>query len=85
MIVIQAALVVVPLVMLLAVVRIVRGPSEADRGAAADVIFFGFVVLVALIGIVLDTGMVIDIVLVCTIVGFLAAVSLARLITGGNR
>ncbi|WP_250444389.1 monovalent cation/H+ antiporter complex subunit F [Actinotalea sp. C106] len=82
---IDVAFAVIVLSMLAATVRILKGPSDADRGAAADIIFFGFVALVVLLGLRLETGYIIDIALVGTIVGFIAALSLARLITGGKR
>lgn len=71
--------------MIVATYRILTGPSGADRGAGSDIIFFGFVGLVTLLGVRLDTELVVDVVLVCTLVGFLSALSLARLITGGKR
>ena len=73
------------LAMAVATYRILIGPSAADRGAASDVVFFGFVGLVAMLGFRLDTDLVVDIVVVCSLIGFLAALSLARLITGGKR
>lgn len=76
---------VIVLAMLIATYRILTGPSSADRGAGADVIFFGFVGLVALLGVRIDTELVVDVVVVCTLVGFLAALSIARLICGGKR
>ncbi|MCL3859546.1 monovalent cation/H+ antiporter complex subunit F [Actinotalea sp. K2] len=79
------AFVVIVVSMIAAARRILRGPSDADRGAAADVIFFGFVALVVILGLRLGNDLVIDIVLVATLVGFIAALSLARLITGGKR
>ena len=83
--VIDIGLAVIVIAMAIAVYRILTGPSSADRGAASDVIFFGFVGLVIMLGFRLDTELVVDIVLVCALVGFLAALSLARLITGGQR
>jgi multicomponent Na+:H+ antiporter subunit F len=79
------ALAAVVTAMVVSMYRILRGPSGADRGAAADMIFFGFVALVALLGVRLGTTLLVDIVLVATLVGFLAAVSLARLTAGGKR
>lgn len=83
--VIDIGLAAIVIAMAIAVYRILTGPSAADRGAASDVIFFGFVGLVIMLGFRLDTELVVDIVLVCALVGFLAALSLARLITGGRR
>lgn len=76
---------VVVLTMAGAIVRIARGPSDADRAAGADVVFFAFVALAALVGIRTSSAYAIDVVLVCTLVGFLAALSMARLVTGGKR
>lgn len=83
--VIDIGLVAIVIAMAIATYRILTGPSAADRGAASDVVFFGFVGLVIMLGFRLDTELVVDIVLVCALVGFLAALSLARLITGGQR
>ena len=80
--IIDIGLVAIVLAMALAAYRILIGPSSADRGAGADVIFVG---LVALLGHRLETDLVIDIVVVCTLVGFLSALSIARLISGGKR
>ncbi|MBE2998372.1 pesticidal protein Cry26Aa [Nocardiopsis sp. HNM0947] len=82
---IDIGIVAVIIGMAVAAYRIMIGPSSADRGAGADVVFFGFVSLVALLGFRLGTDLVVDIVLVCTLVGFLSALSIARLISGGKR
>ncbi|MEU0493738.1 monovalent cation/H+ antiporter complex subunit F [Nocardiopsis sp. NPDC006139] len=71
--------------MAVAVHRILSGPDRADRAAGADVVFFGFVGLVVALGLRVDSDLVVDIVLVCALVGFLSALSLARLISGGKR
>lgn len=82
---INLALASIVIAMVLSVYRILRGPSGADRGAGSDMIFFGFVALVALLGVRLGTSLLVDIVLLATLMGFLAAVSLARLTAGGKR
>ncbi len=82
---IDAGFAVIVLSMAAAAYRILKGPSDADRGAGADVVFFGFVALVVLLGLRLETSLVIDIALAAAIVGFIAALSLARLVTGGKR
>lgn len=85
MTVVYIVLAVFVLAMVPAAYRMVVGPEPADRAAAADLVFYGFVGVVVLIGVVRGSDVVITIAVVATIVGFLAALSLARLITGGKR
>ena len=83
--IIDIALAAVVVSMIIATFRVLRGPTGADRGTGSDMVFYGFVVLVAILGIRLETVLLVDIVVVCTLVGFLAAISLARLTAGGKR
>ncbi|MFD3686528.1 monovalent cation/H+ antiporter complex subunit F [Nocardiopsis sp. NPDC058631] len=79
------ALLFLGVAMVAAVYRILIGPDQADRGAGSDIVFFGFVGIVIVLGLRLGSAVVVDVVLVCTLVGFLAALSLARLVSGGKR
>ena len=80
MILLDAALVVLALALVVATVRLVVGPTDADRALAVD---FGFAVVlaaVALLAVRLDAPAVLDLVLVATLVGFLSTVAFARLV-----
>ncbi len=80
MILLDAALAVLALCLLVAVYRVLAGPTDADRGLAVD---FGFVVVVAgiaLLALRLEASAMLDLVLVATLVGFLTTVALARLV-----
>lgn len=79
------AMVVIVAAMIIAVYRVLRGPTGADRGAGSDLVFYGFVSLIALLGALLPSSLLVDVVLVATLVGLLAAISLARLTAGGKR
>lgn len=68
-----------------AAVRMARGPGDADRAVAADLLFFAIIGLIALLGVRVASSATFDIVLVATLVGFLATVSLARAVTRGKR
>lgn len=85
MIAVEASLVLVVVSMLAAAYRVVLGPRDADRTVASDLLFFGFIGLVVLIGVRVGSGVVFDLTLIATLVGFLATLSLARLITRGKR
>lgn len=66
-------------------IRIAVGPTPADRAIAADLLTFAVIGLLALIGTRAHSEGTFDLVLVATLVGFLAAVSLARALTRGHR
>ncbi|MDQ4144360.1 MAG: monovalent cation/H+ antiporter complex subunit F [Actinomycetota bacterium] len=61
-------------------VRVIRGPSLADRVAAADVCLFAVVAALPLLGLRQGSEVFVDAVLVATLLGFVATVSLARLV-----
>lgn len=65
-------------------VRAAIGPTDADRAVAADLGFYVFVAVVALLAVRLDTSYLFDVALVATLVGFLASVALARLVFRGR-
>ncbi|GAB98098.1 multicomponent Na+:H+ antiporter subunit F [Kineosphaera limosa] len=65
--------------------RIAVGPSDGDRVAAADLLTFSFIGLIAVIGLRVGSLGSLDLVILATLVAFLAAVSLARALTRGAR
>lgn len=65
--------------------RIVFGPKDADRAVAADLLFFSIIGLITLLGVLSGSASTFDIVLIATLVGFLAALSLGRALTKGKR
>lgn len=71
--------------LLASVYRIAAGPGPADRAIGADLLTFTVVGLIVLIGTRAGHTGTFDLVLVATLVAFLAAVSLARAITRGHR
>lgn len=60
--------------------RVVRGPSVADRAIAADVCLLCVVGALAVLAVALEEPALLTAALVATIVGFLATLSLARLV-----
>jgi multicomponent Na+:H+ antiporter subunit F len=70
---------------LVAGVRMFRGPNDANRAIAADLLFSAVVGLIALFGVLAMSPPVFDLVLIATLVGFLATLSLARALTKGRR
>lgn len=68
----------------LALVRAVRGPDTADRALAADLGFYTIVAAIAVLAVRSDYDEFLDIVLVVTLLGFLATIALGALIGRGN-
>lgn len=60
--------------------RVVAGPTHGDRAAAMDLGFVVFVAAVALLALRLHTPALLVLVLVATLVGFLATVAVAHLL-----
>jgi multicomponent Na+:H+ antiporter subunit F len=70
---------------LAAVVRVVVGPTRADRVLAADLAFYCVVAGAALLAVRTGSDVLVDVSLVATLVGFLAAVALSRLVVKTKR
>lgn len=85
MIGIDIALALCGLAALLAVMRIVHGPDRGSRVVGAELLTVAVVAMIALGGVRTASTSTFDIVLVATMVAFLATVSLARALTGGAR
>ncbi len=80
MILIDAALAVLALALVVATVRLVVGPTDADRALGVDLRFAVVIAAVALLAVRLDAPALLDLVLVGTLVGFLSTVAFARLV-----
>ncbi len=79
------ALVLIVVGALAAVVRAAIGPSRADRVVAAELGFIAAVSAMLLIALRLDEPVFFDIALVAVLIGFLATIGLARLVTREQR
>lgn len=84
-IILEISLILLGAGMLLAAVRAYIGPTINDRAVASDLIFFAIIGFIALIGLRTNIEALFDIILIATLLGFMAAISMARLGTGGRR
>lgn len=85
MIGLDVAIVVLVVVALAATIKMLQGPSNADRAVAADLLMFAVLGLIALIGVRSGSIATFDLLLIASLVGFLSALSLARALTRGRR
>ncbi len=65
--------------------RMLVGPDDANRAIASDLLFFAVIGLFAMVGALRGSAVIFDVVLIATVVGFLASLSLARAMTRGRR
>lgn len=80
MIGIDLALAVLAVAFALALVRAVLGPHTADRALAADLGFYTIVAAIGLLAVRSGYAGFLDVVLVATLLGFLATIALGALI-----
>ena len=60
--------------------RVLWGPTVADRAVATDVALYGIIGAVALLALRQDADQLLDVTLVATLLGFLATVALSLLV-----
>ncbi|GAB3850061.1 monovalent cation/H+ antiporter complex subunit F [Nesterenkonia populi] len=66
------------LTVLPAVLRAALGPHEADRAIGADHVFFVLVASLALLSLLWERSLLIDLVIVVTLIGFISALIFGR-------
>ncbi|GAA1733594.1 MULTISPECIES: monovalent cation/H+ antiporter complex subunit F [Dietzia] len=71
--------------MVVAAVRAVRGPGDANRAVMADLSYFCAVALFVLFVIRQGSAVALDVVMLGSLIGVLSTVALARLLSRGQR
>lgn len=80
-----ASTVIVVPSMVVAAVRAVRGPGDANRAVMADLSYFCAVALFVLFVIRQGSAVALDVVMLGSLIGILSTVALARLLSRGQR
>lgn len=75
---IAGGLVVVGVAMLLALWRLVRGPTAPDRILALDTLYVSTIALLVLFGMYLDTEIYFEVALIIAMLGFFGTVVLSK-------
>lgn len=83
MVLLDVVLAALAVALLAAVVRVVRGPTHADRTLAFDFSFAVLIAAVAVLAVRLDTPALVHLVGAATLLGFLGTVALAALVERG--
>ena len=69
---------------LLALYRIIRGPSMPDRVVALDMIGVNLISAVAVFSVALSTHAFLEVILIVGILAFISTIALARFVGGGE-
>ena len=79
------ALIVIGLLMLLCLLRAIRGPRVADRIIAINMMGTLVIIMVCILAFLMDEGYLTDIAIIYTMLSFLAVVLLAKVCIGVAR
>lgn len=71
--------------MLVAALRVLRGPDDATRAVMADLTYFCAIALFVFFVIRVGSTVAMDVVMLGSLIGVLATVALARLLSRGRR
>ncbi|WP_237044787.1 K+/H+ antiporter subunit F [Aquipseudomonas alcaligenes] len=82
--VIPLCLVMLGAALLLAVARLVRGPSLPDRALALDTLYINAIALIILYGIWQGTELFFEIALLIAVLGFVSTVAVAKYMLRGD-
>ena len=65
--------------------RVATAPDAASRAVVGDLVFFSAIGIIAVIGLVNESAASVDATLIASVLGILATVALARILTRGRR
>lgn len=71
--------------MLLSLIRLSTGKDAATCAATGDVIFFSAIGILIIQGVLLESAVSVDLAMIAMIIGILATIALARIVTRGRR
>lgn len=76
---------VLSVTVLLGMIRLITARDSASRAVVGDLVFFSCVGLLALFGMTHASNVSVDLALIAAVLGILATIALARIITRGQR
>lgn len=79
------AIAIMAVAIVLAALRVVRGPDDATRVVMADMVFFCALGIFTLFVMFRQSVVVLDVMLLGSLIGVLSTVALARMISRGRR
>lgn len=84
-VILWTAVVLLGAAILVGMFRVATAPDAASRAVVGDLVFFSGVGVLVLIGLVNSSAAAVDAALIASVLGILATVALARILTRGRR
>lgn len=85
MIALWASIGFLALSVLLGLIRVLSAADGASRAIVGDLVYFSVVGMIVVLGIVIDSSVAADVVMLASVLGILATISLSRILTRGRR
>ncbi|WP_319643807.1 monovalent cation/H+ antiporter complex subunit F [Gephyromycinifex aptenodytis] len=73
------------LAVVLGLVRVVTAQDDGSRAVVGDLVYFSSVGIVVVFGILAGSSVAADVVMLASVLGILATISLSRILTRGRR
>ncbi len=70
---------------LLGLYRIVTATDGASRAVVGDLVYFSAIGIMVLLGVIVRSAVVVDAALIASVLGIVATIALARILTRGER
>ena len=82
--ILQLSLVFIAISMLILIYRVIKGPSIPDRVIALDAIGTNLICMIAILSILLDTSMFLEVILLIGILSFTGTVAFSKFLEKGE-
>lgn len=80
-----AAIAILSLGIILGLVRVFTATDGASRAVVGDLVYFSAIGIMVLLGLLLSSAVVVDAAMIASILGIVATIALARILTRGER
>lgn len=80
-----AAIAILGLGIILGLVRVLTATDGASRAVVGDLVYFSSIGILVLLGILVSSAVVVDAAMIASVLGIVATIALARILTRGER
>ena len=80
-----AAIAVLGLGIILGLVRVLTATDGASRAVVGDLVYFSSIGILVLLGMLVGSAVVVDAAMIASVLGIVATIALARILTRGER